>query len=95
MSDKDMPATPEAAIAPIQGAAPKRPRRRRLGKRERATTLFRLWHGLRDLVAEAERLNDPELVHFLAVAQLMVEEQVTAQVPGAAAFAQADLSLPN
>jgi hypothetical protein len=74
-------------------------RRRRgrhsLSKKKRAATLFRVWHGVRELIEEAERLGDSELVHFLAVAQLLVEEKVTTLAPGAAAFDGVDTSLPN
>jgi len=47
------------------------------------------------MIDEAERLGDGELVHFLAVAQLLVEERTTALAPGAADFAGVDTSLPN
>ncbi len=40
-------------------------------------------------------LGDGELVHFLAVAQLLVEEKTIALTPGAAVFDQVDTSLPN
>ena len=36
-----------------------------------------VWHGVRDMIDEAERLGDSELVHFLAVAQLLIEERAT------------------
>jgi hypothetical protein len=75
-------------------------RRRRVrqplsGKR-RAAALFRVWHGLRDMIEEAERLGDGELVHFLAVAQMMIEEKVAAVSSGIAiGFAEIDTSRPN
>ena len=62
---------------------------------KRAAALFRIWHGLRELVDEAERLRDGELVHFLAVAQLLVEEKAVTLTAGATTFDQADASLPN
>ena len=49
--------------------------RRPLSAKKRAAALFRVWHGVRELIEEAERLGDSELVHFLAVAQLLVEER--------------------
>ncbi len=74
-------------------------RRRRgrhsLSRKKRAATLFRVWHGVREMIQEAERLGDSELVHFLAVAQLLVEEKVTTLAPGSAAFDSVDTSLPN
>ena len=62
---------------------------------KRAAALFRVWHGVRDLITEAERLGDAELVHFLAVAQLLVEEKATAIASGTTVFDQVDTSLPN
>jgi hypothetical protein len=76
-----------------------RVRRRRsrqpLSPKKRAAALFRSWHGVRELIEEAERLGDSELVHFLAVAQLLVEEKTTALTSGTAAFDAIDTSLPN
>jgi hypothetical protein len=62
---------------------------------KRAAALFRMWHGVRDMVDDAERLGDGELVHFLAVAQLLIEERTSELAPGAEAFAGIDTSLPN
>ena len=48
------------------------------------------------MIEEAERLGDAELVHFLAVAQMMIEEKVAAVTSGIAiGFAEIDSSLPN
>lgn len=73
-------------------------RRRRvdkpLSKKQKAAALFRVWHGVRELIAEAERLGDNEMVHFLAVAQLLIEERATT-TPGVPAFDRGDASLPN
>lgn len=74
-------------------------RRRRcrhpLSGKKRAAALFRVWHGVRELVEEAERLGEGELVHFLSVAQLLVEEKAVALTGSASAFEAADTSLPN
>ncbi len=74
-------------------------RRRRvrepLSGKKKAATLFRVWHGVREMIEEAERLGDSELVHFLAVAQLLVEERVTVMTSGIAAFGAVDTSRPN
>jgi hypothetical protein len=74
-------------------------RRRRgrvpLSKKKRAAALFRVWHGVRELIEEAEGLGDNEMVHFLAVAQLLVEERVTVLSSGVPAFDDVDTSLPN
>ncbi len=76
-----------------------RVRRRRasqpLSGKKRAAALFRMWHGMRELIDEAERLGDGELVHFLEVARLLVEEKVASVTPGGAAFDGVDTSLPN
>jgi hypothetical protein len=50
---------------------------------------------VREMIDEAERLGDGELVHFLAVAQMLVEEKATEMTAGAAAFSEIDTSLPN
>ena len=42
-----------------------------------------------------ERLGDGELVHFLAVSQLLVEERVTTLTSGVPAFTLVDTSRPN
>jgi hypothetical protein len=54
-----------------------------------------MWHGVRELIGEADRLGDGELIHFLAVAQLLIEEKASEQTPGAAVFAGLDTSLAN
>jgi hypothetical protein len=73
----------------------KRARRKRLSGKQRAAALFKLWHGLRELMADAERLNEGELVHFLAITQMLVEEKTADALPGAAAFRGMDTSLVN
>lgn len=74
-------------------------RRRRgrapLSDKKRAAALFRVWHGVREMIEEAERLGDDELVHFLAVSQLLVEERVMILTSGVPAFTLAETSLPN
>ena len=54
-----------------------------------------VWHGVRELIEQAEKLGDSELVHFLAVTQLLVEERATTLTSGVAAFEHVDTSLPN
>ena len=73
--------------------------RRRRGRqaqseKKRAAALFRVWHGVRELIDEAERLGENELVHFLAVAQMLVEEKAMTLTAGSV-FDGADTSLPN
>ena len=69
--------------------------RRHLSEKKKAAALFRVWHGVRELIEQAERLGDSELVHFLAVTQLLVEERATTLTSGVAAFEHVDTSLPN
>ncbi len=69
--------------------------RRTLSGKKRAAALFRVWHGVRELLGEAERLGDSELVHFLAVAQLLVEEKTAELEADVPAFKSIDTSLPN
>ena len=70
--------------------------RRLLSEKKKAAALFRVWHGVREMIQEAERLGDSELVHFLAVTQLLIEERAAANGgAGIAAFDGIDTSLPN
>lgn len=74
--------------------------RRRRGRepisdKKRAAVLFRVWHAVCELIEEAESLGDSELVHFLAVTQLLVEERVSTLSSGVPAFDTVDTSLPN
>jgi hypothetical protein len=73
----------------------RRRKREPLSGYKRAAALFRVWHGVRELLEEAERLGDSELVHFLAVAQLLVEEKATALASGTTILDEVDTSLPN
>ena len=49
---------------------------------------------MRELIDEAERLGENELVHFLAVAQMLVEEKATTVTSGSV-FEGAEAGLPN
>lgn len=69
--------------------------RRPLSGKKKAAALFRVWHGVREMMEEAEKLGDSELVHFLAVTQLLVEERSATATSPAAAFEDIDTSLPN
>lgn len=69
--------------------------RQSLSGKKKAAALFRVWHGVRELMEQAERLGDSELVHFLAVTQLLIEERATTLTSGVAAFEEIDTSLPN
>jgi hypothetical protein len=73
-------------------------RRRRarqpLAGSKRAAALFRSWHCLRDLIEEAERLGEGEVVHYLAVAQMLIEEKANA-LTAATALDGVEAGLPN
>jgi hypothetical protein len=66
--------------------------RRPVSAKKRAAALFRIWHGLRELNELAEYLDDAELVHFLEVALLLVEDKVASERLG---FDGVDTSRPN
>ncbi len=53
--------------------------RRPVSAKKRAAALFRIWHGLREQNELAEYLDDAELVHFLEVALLLVEDKVASE----------------
>ena len=69
--------------------------RRALAEKKKAAALFRVWHGVREMMQEAERLGDRELLHFLAVTQLLVEERTLSAGSSVTAFEPVDTSLPN
>lgn len=79
----------------VEPSSRRRRSRAPLSDKQRAAALFRVWHGVRDMIEEAERLGDSELVHFLAISQLLVEERITTLTSGVPAFAIVDTSLPN
>ena len=70
-------------------------RRGALSGKKWAAALFRIWHGVREMIAEAERLGDGEMVHFLAVAQLLVEEKAANLANTVALLDTVDTSRPN
>jgi hypothetical protein len=78
----------------VEANVRRRRARRGLAGKKKAAALFRIWHGVREMMQEAERLGDSELLHFLAVTQLLVEERALSAGPSATAFA-VDTSLPN
>jgi hypothetical protein len=79
----------------VESKVRRRRNRQALTGPKRAAALFRVWHGVRELLDEAERLGEGELVHYLAVAQCLVEEKATASSSGMVVFDEGDSSLPN
>ena len=97
----------EARLAELIGEPAKRLHTGR-SRNDQVATDFKLWvrdafdrldAGLKDLQAalieQAERLDDSELVHFLAVAQLLVEERAASLNSGLAIFDDVDTRLPH
>src|SRR3981189_2145231 len=50
-----------------------KPRKRRLSARQKASSLFHLWHSIQDMKAEAEDMKDGELVLLMGMGELLVE----------------------
>lgn len=78
----------------VEPNARRRRPRQALSQKKRAAALFRIWHGVRELLEESERLGESELVHFLAVAQMLVEEKA-ATISVGDAFEGIEAGLPN
>ena len=72
-----------------------KPRRCRLSARQKANSLFRLWHGLQDVMEEAEMMGDGELVLLLGLVELLVAERTAGLDRTGGALAAADTSRPN
>src|SRR3981189_2474522 len=73
-----------------------KPRKRRLSARQKASSLFHLWHSIQDMKAEAEDMKDGELVLLMGMVELLVEER-TAGLSRAhgSALSGADTARPN
>src|SRR5262249_38301494 len=69
--------------------------RRPLSDKKKAAALFRVWHSVREMIEEAERLGGAQMGPFLAVSTLLVEERAHAAGSSIAAFDQIDTALPN
>jgi hypothetical protein len=71
-------------------------RKRRVSSKQKTTTLFYLWHNLRDIKAEAEQMDDGELVLLLGMAELLVEDRISGlNISHGAMVAAADTARPN
>jgi hypothetical protein len=73
-----------------------KPRKRRLSTKQKATSLYQLWHGIQDIKADAEQMNDGELALLIGMVELLVEER-TAGLSRAhgSALSGADTARPN
>ena len=67
-------------------------RKRRVTTKQKASTLFHLWHNLRDIKAEAEELQDAEFVLLVGMVELLVEERIANLSGHTAPLAAADTS---
>ena len=73
---------------------------RKLGKRglstkQKASSLYRLWHSIQDIKEDAEQMKDKELVLLVGMIELLVEERTAGLTPRGAALAAADTSRPH
>jgi hypothetical protein len=57
--------------------------RRRLSTKQKAASLFHLWHSIQDIKVEAEAMQDDELLLLIGMVELLVEER-TAGLAGPA-----------
>ena len=70
--------------------------KRRVSSKQKTTTLFYLWHNLRDIKAEAEQMDDGELILLLGMAELLVEDRISGlNIAHGAMAAAADTARPN
>jgi hypothetical protein len=73
-----------------------KPHKRRIPAKQRVSTLFHLWHSLRDIMVEARQLDDEELVLLVEMIELLIAERI-AGLRGAhgGALSAADTAFPN
>ena len=72
-------------------------RKRRLSAKQKACSLYQLWHSLQDMKEEADGMKDKELVLLIGMIELLVEERTAGlTMPHGAVLASADTSAsPN
>jgi hypothetical protein len=73
----------------------RKPRRRGLSTKQKASSLFRLWHGIQDIKEDADRMKDEELGLLVGMIELLVEERAAGLGRRGAALAAADTTRPN
>jgi hypothetical protein len=73
----------------------RKPRRRGLTTKQKASSLYRLWHTIQDIKEDAEQMKDSELVLLVGMIELLVEERTAGLTPRGAALAEADTSRPH
>ena len=70
-------------------------RRRGLSAKQRASSLYRLWHSIQDIKEDAQQMEDSELVLLVGMIELLVEERTAGLSRRGAALAAADTTRPN
>jgi hypothetical protein len=70
-------------------------RKRGLSTKQKASSLYRLWHTIQDIKEDAEQMKDNELVLLVGMIELLVEERTAGLTPRGAALAAADTSRPH
>ena len=73
----------------------RKPRKRGLSAKQKASSLYRLWHSIQDIKADAEQMKDSELVLLVGMIELLVEERTAGLSRRGAALAAADTTRPN
>ena len=73
----------------------RKPRRRGLSSKQKASSLFRLWHSIQDIKEDAEQMQDQELVLLVGLIELLVEERTAGLSRRTAALSAADTARPN
>jgi len=73
----------------------RRPRKRGLSTKEKASSLYRLWHSIQDIKVDAEQMKDSELVLLVGMIELLVEERTAGLSRRGAALAAADTTRPH
>ena len=69
--------------------------KRRISTKQRASTLFHLWHNLQDIKNETAPLKDGELGLLMGMVELLVEERIAGlNVVNGAALAAMETAHP-
>ena len=69
--------------------------KRGLSAKQKASSLYRLWHSIQDIKEDAEQMKDKELVLLVGMIELLVEERTASLTPRGAALAAADTTRPH
>jgi hypothetical protein len=72
-----------------------KPRKRGLSAKQKASSLYRLWHSIQDIKDDAEQMRDSELVLLVGMIELLVEERTAGLSRRTAILNGADTARPN